>query len=182
MNACAVCPRTFGTANARAQHERRAHPEWVAPPELAAARRKAVEDRYLETNPGARATANRRYRAAHPERARESDARWRNANRETSRASTRAWRRTPEGREAARLTRQQQIAEGKHSARMAVQRALARGDLVREPCRICGTSPAEAHHYLGYAREHWLAVEWLCDQHHSDAHHPGAAGLRRQIA
>ncbi len=32
----------------------------------------------------------------------------------------------------------------------------------------CG-GKIEAHHYMGYAREHWLSVEWLCETCHTAA-------------
>ena len=53
---------------------------------------------------------------------------------------------------------------------MRVQRAIAAGVLTREPCVVCRATPAEAHPYLGYEREHWLHVVWLCDLHHVRAH------------
>lgn len=54
-------------------------------------------------------------------------------------------------------------------ARRAVATALRLGEIERQPCVECG-GPAEAHHHLGYAPEHWLDVEWLCRSHHSRRH------------
>lgn len=61
-------------------------------------------------------------------------------------------------------------------ARGAVRRAVLAGKLVRpEVCDECGVRPhsylkIEAHHYKGYAREHWLDVEWLCRGCHASDH------------
>lgn len=54
-------------------------------------------------------------------------------------------------------------------ARAAVNRAIRRGKLKRQPCEACGNLKSQAHHYLGYARENWLKVKWLCKPHHDDA-------------
>lgn len=51
------------------------------------------------------------------------------------------------------------------AARNAVYYAVKSGRLERQPCEICG-APAEADHYMGYDREHWLTVRWRCRQHH----------------
>lgn len=58
----------------------------------------------------------------------------------------------------------------------AVRRALLRGDLIKpDRCEACGLLESEvaggleAHHYLGYAREHYLDVQWLCVPHHKEA-------------
>ena len=47
-----------------------------------------------------------------------------------------------------------------------VSRAVRRGDMVREPCWVCGAE-AEAHHpHYGEP----LMVSWLCRKHHLEAH------------
>ena len=39
------------------------------------------------------------------------------------------------------------------------------------PCEICKTTKnIEAHHYLGYEKENWLKVKWLCIKHHRAEH------------
>jgi hypothetical protein len=63
-------------------------------------------------------------------------------------------------------------------AHTAVYRALRRGDIVRpDVCSRCEKSPGlsptgrsllHAHHYLGYAREHWLDVQFLCPYCHGN--------------
>jgi hypothetical protein len=53
-------------------------------------------------------------------------------------------------------------------AKVAVSRAIASGKLHRPAdhtaCGACGKTPQRlvAHHHLGHAREHWLAVVWRC--------------------
>lgn len=37
------------------------------------------------------------------------------------------------------------------------------------PDRVCGaTEKVEAHHHLGYSREHRLDIEWRCRKHHTE--------------
>lgn len=58
----------------------------------------------------------------------------------------------------------------KHKARYMFRYAVQAGKIQRQPCEICGLEKSEAHHYLGYEPEHWYDVQWLCRQHHFDAH------------
>lgn len=59
-------------------------------------------------------------------------------------------------------------------ARGAVYRAVKSGVINKSACEaqkcdvIDGT---QAHHWLGYSKENWLNVVWLCQKHHSDAHY-----------
>lgn len=55
-------------------------------------------------------------------------------------------------------------------ARALVNTHLRRGTLERKPCQKCGVAKAQAHHYNGYAREHWLDIEWLCVACHTEEH------------
>lgn len=52
-------------------------------------------------------------------------------------------------------------------ARLKVQKAIQDGKLIREPCEICGESPAHGHHD-DYGKP--LAVRWLCRSHHREWH------------
>lgn len=56
----------------------------------------------------------------------------------------------------------------KYQAQLAVLNALNRGELERSSiCGSCGREiRTESHHYLGYAREHYLDVHWLCKSCH----------------
>lgn len=60
----------------------------------------------------------------------------------------------------------------KAAARAAVRRAVKRGNVARaSECAYCGrTKNLEMHHYLGYAREHWLTVRWVCRSCHQVDH------------
>jgi formylmethanofuran dehydrogenase subunit E len=81
------------------------------------------------------------------ERARE----WRRQNKERHQVNTRAYRkRNPE----------------RHLARNAVYFAIKRGELVRQPCEVCGEPDSHAHHD-DYGRR--LDVRWLCSGHHVEA-------------
>lgn len=62
----------------------------------------------------------------------------------------------------------------KYRAHVAVQRALSRGDLVKQPCEVCGTTEGriDAHHD-DYAQP--LKVRWLCRRDHILFHKRGAA-------
>jgi len=61
----------------------------------------------------------------------------------------------------------------KNKARRAVRTAVEAGRMVKpERCSlffplypIC-KGQIEGHHHLGYDREHWLDVQWLCAEHH----------------
>lgn len=60
----------------------------------------------------------------------------------------------------------------KYQAHLVVQQALNRGDLVRQPCEVCGTTEGriDAHHD-DYSKP--LDVRWLCRSHHSRLHSGG---------
>lgn len=56
------------------------------------------------------------------------------------------------------------------AAHKAVAQALRKGFLERLDCHICGSKESEAHHYKGYELKHWFDVQWLCREHHVEAH------------
>ena len=58
----------------------------------------------------------------------------------------------------------------KHCAVCSIGRDIRNGKIKRGPCVVCGDSKTQAHHYLGYARENWRNVQWLCPKHHKEAH------------
>lgn len=55
----------------------------------------------------------------------------------------------------------------KVKARTAVYGAIQRGDLVRQPCSVCGSPKSHAHHQ-DYSKP--LQVDWLCQKHHGQEH------------
>lgn len=55
----------------------------------------------------------------------------------------------------------------KHVAHMRVGTAIRYGRLVKRPCEVCNTEPAQAHH-PDYNKV--LEVRWLCSSHHKMVH------------
>ena len=84
----------------------------------------------------------------------------------------RKYSKTPVGK--AVQAKKDKNSQKKHSqhwyARSAVWRAVRTGRLERNSfcavanCRI--EDSIQAHHYLGYEKEHWLDVIWVCPKHH----------------
>lgn len=81
-------------------------------------------------------------------------------------------------REIARASYHRDIELSRLQARAhsAVQRALSRGEIAKpDHCEVCNrleqevAGGFEAHHYLGYAREHYLDIQWLCIPCHREA-------------
>ena len=108
----------------------------------------------------------RRYRKDNPDRSRGYNRKYYREHREQELARNRQWRidhpdyRPPND-------------PLKIKARSAVTNAIAAGKLVIGQCTVCELKPStsgkqiiEAHHHNGYAREHWLDIEWLCQPHH----------------
>ena len=52
-------------------------------------------------------------------------------------------------------------------AHKAVESAIERGDMTRQPCRVCGNPKTDAHHD-DYTKP--LEVDWLCRLHHIARH------------
>lgn len=52
-------------------------------------------------------------------------------------------------------------------ARYEAYKAIQRGDLVRQPCEVCGIGSTQAHH-PDYSKP--LDVNWLCVNHHRLEH------------
>lgn len=56
----------------------------------------------------------------------------------------------------------------KNRARAAVYRAIQRGDLIKQPCGMCGTDKSVQGHHHDYSKP--LDVEWLCYHCHMKEH------------
>ncbi|MBL0935530.1 MAG: hypothetical protein IBJ07_12370 [Rhizobiaceae bacterium] len=71
-----------------------------------------------------------------------------------------------------RQTRWRNENPSRYRAHVAVGKALARGELVKQPCEVCGTTHGriDAHHD-NYDEP--LAVRWLCRLHHVQLHKGG---------
>lgn len=100
-----------------------------------------IKRKYALTHPDRYAECQRRYNATHPE-----------VRLEIKRRHNAAY---PE----------------QHRAQNAVNKAVRFGKLIRpNVCSRCGSvSSIHAHHHLGYAREHYLDVVWLCTKCHPRA-------------
>lgn len=58
----------------------------------------------------------------------------------------------------------------KITARASLQAAVRHGKIEKLPCEKCGEIEVEAHHHMGYSKEYWRIVKWLCTKHHKEAH------------
>ena len=71
------------------------------------------------------------------------------------------------------LTRQQRWRREypkRYQAHLRVQAAKLSGELVPQPCEICGVNRVDAHHD---SYDHPLRVRWLCRKHHVQHHARG---------
>jgi hypothetical protein len=64
----------------------------------------------------------------------------------------------------ATLTPEQKV---KAIARGKVNRAVYYGELVRQPCEVCGATEGVEAHHEDYSKP--LDVNWLCPTHHKEA-------------
>jgi ribosomal protein S27AE len=64
------------------------------------------------------------------------------------------------------------IAKLRHPAMIRAHKRVAyavkKGNLVRQPCEVCGETKVQAHHD-DYSKP--LEVRWFCDVHHRQHHH-----------
>ena len=77
--------------------------------------------------------------------------------------------RTERGKELANARKREEWRAGgiKHRARAYAHLAIYFGDLVQQPCEVCGSLTVQAHHH-DYAKP--LEVRWLCTRHHGEVH------------
>ena len=126
----------------------------------------------------------KRWRLENPDKVREmrrdAEKRWSAKNPEKAaekrrRKKRRYAERNPEKLKAQRQRNTQRMRERhpeKVIARKALWLAVQRGDVIPQPCSVCGKADAEAHH-SDYARH--FDVVWLCPPHHRDLHRRLAA-------
>ena len=55
-----------------------------------------------------------------------------------------------------------------HTTRLRFRAALRNGDVIPEPCEICGTTEDIHGHHPDYSKP--LEVIWLCRKHHAALH------------
>lgn len=156
-------------------------------PEVAARRQQAGKRRY-EANKELHSQRMRQYHARPEVKARRKKQRraYYLANRERQLAQSKAYAKTPAGKAAARKgsakweaspkgrrwrERWHQQRPARRLAIEAVRQAMRSGKAKRPmACDECGKQcKPQAHHHLGYAKEHWLAVRWLCPVCHRAA-------------
>lgn len=84
-------------------------------------------------------------------------------------AAREAYSRTPSGKSAHKQAtrRQNELRPLQRAARVLVGNALRDGKLTRQPCEVCGSAKAQAHHG-DYSKP--LDVRWLCSTHHAEWH------------
>ncbi len=160
---CGTCRTCKNRAYARTYRER--HPDRVA----------ETRERFKEAHPEAQAEASRRYRETEAGKANRKlhKAKWRKTERGRATNAASARRRRAEDPETFRAyDREVRTREdpAKMSARWAVKAAIQKGELVPQPCEICGAENVHAHH-PDYTRP--LDVRWLCPVHHKAAHKVG---------
>ena len=110
------------------------------------------------------------------ERKLEKNRAWYHGNRENRNSQTKEWSRN--NSDKVRKQKRAWIEKNKkkyllvQAAYQAVQKALKSGVLIRsDKCQDCETfESTQAHHYKGYASEHYLDVQWLCPTCHSHRH------------
>lgn len=59
------------------------------------------------------------------------------------------------------------LEQPKIAARRKLRHEIESGHIQRQPCRVCGSLKAQAHHF-DYSKP--LDVEWLCAVHHTAEH------------
>lgn len=91
------------------------------------------------------------------------------ANRPDRIAARVAYQQTPEGRIAASRAKLHYATRNpvKRAAHVTCGNAIRDGKLIRQPCEVCGSAKAQAHHD-DYSKP--LDVRWLCSTHHSEWH------------
>jgi len=96
---------------------------------------------------------------------RQKDARYREQPGVRARLARRARR--------ARVRSRNPAEQAKMASRRLLRSAVEVGKVIRQPCEVCGISPADAHHD-DYFKP--LDVRWLCPVHHYQQHQAAAKG------
>lgn len=97
---------------------------------------------------------------------------WYAKNRDKQVARAREYREAnPDKVKATRLEskrRYESVNPDKVAARSITKNAIRRGELIREPCLVCGTTARIEAHHPHYCYP--LNVIWLCKKHHGEVH------------
>lgn len=78
-------------------------------------------------------------------------------------------RQTPEFKERRKVhnRKHREKTKARKKAHKKVENAIKFGNLVRQPCNVCGSVDSHAHHE-DYNKP--MEIIWLCPQHHKDQH------------
>lgn len=125
--------------------------------------RKQSSKKWKLAHPEASKAANREYsrkwRLAHPGATTKAHNAWKAAHPETSKESHN------------KSAKQQRILNPlRMQARRAVGHYKKKHQDFQKPCLVCQNPKSEAHHHLGYNKEHQLHVQWFCKIHHVQIH------------
>ena len=69
----------------------------------------------------------------------------------------------------------------KARVRSRTQTAIKNGELIPQPCRVCGNPDSEVHHLSYEGPNAHLNVEWLCKTHHGLEHGKRAWTKQREM-
>jgi len=125
----------------------------------------------MATNKEKQLARAKKYREANREKIRAAQRAYYEANKEKERERSVVKDRKykAEGKRAAVVQAYKKRHPERNRARVAVYYAIKSGKLQRQPCAVCGHTPAQAHHHNGYEVQHALDVIWLCVPHHRAA-------------
>jgi hypothetical protein len=89
---------------------------------------------------------------------------------ERIREYSRLWGRTNAGKESARKNsaNQKNWHPDRCRARWTLNNAISRGEIVRQPCSVCGSIHMIHGHHPDHSKP--LGVIWLCRKHHAELH------------
>jgi hypothetical protein len=135
----------------------------------------------MQNKDSAELTLENEYHANHPEGKydylckvcqRSRDREYYRRNIEKRKAAYREYKKTEQGKAVSKKSNyaaKERYPE-KYRAKQKLRYAVIKGKIIKQICEVCGEKKVEAHHYLGYDPSHWYDVQWLCHDHHRDAH------------
>lgn len=117
------------------------------------------------------------YAKAHPEVRAKATKKWYSLHRDLYRALGRRQYQKDKEKIKERARRYNELYPEKTKAHNVVKQLLADGELIKQPCVVCGSASSEAHH-PDYSKPTY--VVWLCVIHHRELHRrPNESDSRR---
>lgn len=132
--------------------------------------RNQYNKKYYELNKEAELRRMENYRRTHQRSITEKNKERRRNNPEQqkkNRERAREWYANNKDKFYNHKTKYRALNDDKVLAQKEARKAIARGELIREPCEICGAEKADAHHD-DYNKP--LEVRWLCRSCHMEWH------------